>query len=140
MTAVPDLKICLAEAASVHGHTCPSLVYGCRLALLLLARLPSGTAPAAVVLRHTSSCFRDGAAAALSLGGLGTEPRSERRPDGCSIEAVWPGGRLRLGVRKDVREAVDVLKDGRDLVSFRAAGVGLLLGLTDDAFAEVIPA
>jgi hypothetical protein len=127
----------ILRAAARHGHTCPSLVYGCRLAAILAGLLPAGCAPARVTVRHSSDCLLDGATSVLAERVPGLAPVSQRGSGGCALEAVWPGGKAVVAVRPAVREEVNRIKrENPDLSTFRRAGVAYLLSLDDSAFAE----
>jgi hypothetical protein len=134
----PPLDHLLDEAVAAHGHLCPSLVYGCRLAVVLMKCLPPDAALTGLMLRHTSACFRDGVNAALLPRHLPGSPVSVREPGSCSLEAVWDGGALALAVRPEVRRRVDAFKEGRDLEAYRAAVVAYLLGLADDELIDLV--
>jgi hypothetical protein len=126
----------LIRGESLHGHRCPSLLYGIRAALILGSNLPPGVEPARIILRHVSGCFRDGVLAVVE-GWLPTDRVNSRpTPGSCSIEAVWDGGSLTIGVRPEVRVAVDAIHARTpDLAEYRSAGMAYLSGLADDEFA-----
>jgi formylmethanofuran dehydrogenase subunit E len=122
----------LEKGALRHGHVCPSLAYGCRLGLLLLAEAGPVGVLSPVIVRHSSSCLLDGVKAALE-GVLGEEDIISHRETGsCSVEAFTGGERIVVTIRPEIRARVDALKEDRDLPSFRADGVSLLAGLSDD--------
>lgn len=128
----------LARGESIHGHRCPSLVYGIRAATILRQNIPPGVSPAAIVLRHISGCFRDGVLAAVDGWFPPDLVESRRTPGDCSIEAVLTEGALRVEVRPEVRGAVDAIHARTPaLDQYRLAGMVYLSGLSDEEFARV---
>ncbi len=130
----------IGRAAVGHGHTCPSLVYGVRLALIVSSRIPAGIRPRSVTVRHSSTCLLDGAVSALGEFFPGLRPVAIRGSGGCGLEVEWAGGRVAASVPPAVRQRVDAIKrDHPDLEEFRAAGVAFLLSLEDGGFAVSEP-
>jgi formylmethanofuran dehydrogenase subunit E len=135
-----ELAGLIVRAAARHGHTCPSLVYGCRLAVILAGVLPADCSPSQVTVRHSSDCLLDGASTVLAERFPGLAPLSQRGHGGCALEAAWPGGKALVAVRPAVREHVDLLKrENPDLGAFRRAGVAYLFSLEDGDFADINP-
>jgi formylmethanofuran dehydrogenase subunit E len=137
-----ELKSLLSEAGEIHGHLCPSLLYGCRLVALAKERIPPGARVETYILRHSSACFRDGVISAAGRWWQGAEMITIVEKGACSLEVRWEGGRIVLRVRRRTRRSVDALKaDAADLATFRERGIALLMDLPDEEFsADGLPA
>lgn len=127
----------LGKAAALHGHECPSLVYGCRLGLMALGLLPEGASPEAVTVHHSSGCLKDGLSVVMADRGINPESVSFVRSGPCSVEMDWAGGIARISVRESVRRKLDNLKRDLNLDAYRAAGVKYLDTLSDEDFADI---